>query len=99
LPCARRIISTLLHRAYRLPVNEPDLKSVMAFYASGRREGELRDRNSGARLKLILASPKFRVFASSEIRRTCRPEAYTGSAVSSWRRVLSFFLWSSNPGR
>jgi len=35
--CAKRIVSTLARRAYRRPVTEADLMSLMSFYDAGRR--------------------------------------------------------------
>jgi hypothetical protein len=37
--CARRILSTLAHRAYRQPPSTEHLSTLMAFYEEGRDEG------------------------------------------------------------
>src|SRR5438132_6407294 len=34
-PCARRILSTLQRRAYRRPVTDEDIQSLMPFYTAG----------------------------------------------------------------
>jgi hypothetical protein len=92
LPCAKRILSTLLRRGYRRPVESADLDRVLEFYHAGR------DFENGIEIALerILASPQF-IF---RIERD--PEA---AATGSIHRVsdvelasrLSYFLWSSIP--
>jgi hypothetical protein len=92
LPCAKRILSTLLRRGYRRPVESADLDRVLEFYRAGR------DFENGIEIALerILASPQF-IF---RIERD--PEA---AATGSIHRVsdvelasrLSYFLWSSIP--
>src|SRR6185295_17346275 len=37
--CAKRIVSTLARRAYRRPVTEGDVESLMTFYRAGRDHG------------------------------------------------------------
>jgi hypothetical protein len=95
LACARRILGTLLRRAYRQPVHEPDLQSVLAFYVSGQREGGF-EMGVQRALKAILASPKF-VFRSEQD----PPNPPSGGVfrISSLELAsrLSFFLWSSIP--
>jgi hypothetical protein len=95
LPCAGRIISTLLHRAYRQPVNEADLKPVMEFYASGRREGSF-DTGIQRALKAILASPKFVFRVERDPANVPSGGTYQISGLDLASR-LSFFLWSSIP--
>src|SRR5262249_12780756 len=38
-PCARRILATLIRRAYRRPSRDADVADVWRFYEAGRREG------------------------------------------------------------
>ncbi len=56
--CARQILSTLARRAYREPVSDADLQTLLTFYQSGKRDGGF---ESGIELALerVLASPKF----------------------------------------
>ena len=94
-PCARTILATLGRRAFRRPVTDADLKPLLAFYQSGRRE---RDFEYGIEkaLRALLVSPDF-------LFRIERDPA--GSAPGSVYRLgdfelasrLSFFLWSSIP--
>ena len=37
--CARKILSTLARRAYRRPVTDGDLQTLLSFYKTGRSEG------------------------------------------------------------
>jgi mono/diheme cytochrome c family protein len=94
-PCARRIVESLVRRAYRRAPTPTDLDHAMMFYEEGRREGSF-ESGIQAALQLILASPNF-VF---RVERT--PEGVPANAA--YRLVddelaarLSFFLWSSIP--
>ena len=95
LPCARKILSTLGRRAYRRPVNETDLRPLLAFYTQGRKE---KDFNNGIEMALraMLVSPNFLFRIERD------PSGVPGGTI---HRVndfelasrLSFFLWSSVP--
>jgi len=94
-PCARRILALLARRAFRRPINENELRSLLAVYQAGRAQGNF---NSGIELALraILVSPDF-LFR--------REQDPTGASPGSVHRIsdvelasrLSFFLWSSIP--
>lgn len=94
-PCARKILSHLAFRAYRRPVTDADLKPLLAFYQTGRREGSFENGIKMA-LRAVLVSPDF-------LFRVERDPA--GAAPGTAHRVddfelasrLSFFLWSSIP--
>jgi mono/diheme cytochrome c family protein len=93
--CAEKIISTLARRAYRRPVAESDLSSLMRFYEAGRREGHF-DRGIEMALRAVLVSPKF-IFRIEHDPAGVTPGApYRVSDVELASR-LSFFLWSSIP--
>jgi hypothetical protein len=93
--CAHRILATLARRAFRRPVTETDLKPLMAFYDSGRKEKDF-DNGIEVALRALLVSPDF-------LFRIERDPA--GAAPGSVHRIndyelasrLSFFLWSSIP--
>ena len=59
LPCAKKIISTLARRAYRRPVNDNDLETLIGFYQLGRNDGGNFDLGIEAAIQRILASPEF----------------------------------------
>ena len=57
-PCAGRILSTLTRRAYRRPVTDEDVQSLMPFYTAGRAEGGF-DLGIERALQRLLVSPQF----------------------------------------
>lgn len=93
--CARKILTTLARRAYRRPVTEADVKPLLAFYASGRKEKDF-DNGIEMALRAMLVSPDFLFRVERD------PATANASGI---RRVndyelasrLSFFLWSSIP--
>src|SRR5204862_3139227 len=56
--CARAILSTLAGKAYRRPLTEPDLNTLMNFYHVGRETGDFEYGIEKA-LQFILAHPEF----------------------------------------
>ena len=57
-PCARQILTTLARRAYRRPVTDEDVRTLVSFYRTGRREGGI-ESGIGLALERILAGPEF----------------------------------------
>src|SRR5207253_3651786 len=57
-PCARSILTGLGRRAFRRPVTDSDIKPMLAFYESGRREGDF-DYGIEKALRAMLVSPSF----------------------------------------
>ena len=94
-PCARRILGTLARRAYRRPVTEEDLGTILAFYRTGRKE---KDFNAGIQMGLerILAAPGFLFRVENVPANATGGSAYRLSDLEIASR-LSFFLWSSIP--
>src|SRR5215475_11810013 len=93
--CAKQILSTLARRAFRRPVNEQDLESLMNFYEEGRKLGRFEDGIELA-LRRLLASPQFLVRAEKEPANLGTGKTYRISDMELASR-LSFFLWSSIP--
>jgi hypothetical protein len=93
--CAKRIISTLARRAYRRPVTEADVSSLMAFYDAGRREGSF-ERGIELATRAVLVSPKFVFRVERDPAGVAPGSVYRVSDVDLASR-LSFFLWSSIP--
>jgi cytochrome c551/c552 len=97
-PCARKILASLVRRAYRRPSTEADLEPLLALYENGRHEPQTGNFDNGIEMALrgILVSPNF-------LFRIERDPA--GSVPGGVHRVsdfelasrLSFFLWSSIP--
>jgi hypothetical protein len=70
-PCAKQIAENLARRAFRRPINEADVTSLMRFYETGRREAQARqgaastdvggnfDKGIERLVAAVLASPEF----------------------------------------
>jgi hypothetical protein len=93
--CARRILSTLARRAYRGPVSDTDVDTLLTFYRTGRAD---EDFEAGIQqgLRRILASPRFLFRIEREPATAVIGQAYRVTDLDLASR-LSFFLWSSIP--
>ena len=93
--CARRILSTLGRRAYRRPLTEADVQTLLSVYRAGRQG---RDFDAGIEwaLERILASPEF-LFRIERDPENVRPGAPYQISDLELASRLSFFLWSSIP--
>ena len=102
-PCAKRVLSTLARRAYRRPVTEADVLTLLQFYKVGRSQGGF-EAGIGTAIQGILVSPEFLFRMERD------PERDTGSNAGNVApgtaypvsdldiaSRLSFFLWSSIP--
>jgi mono/diheme cytochrome c family protein len=94
-PCARKILSTLAARAYRRPVTDEDLKTLLGFYQAGREEKDF-DEGIQKGLERILAAPSFLFRVERVPANVTAGTAYRLSDLDLASR-LSFFLWSSVP--
>jgi hypothetical protein len=94
-PCARNILAGIGRRAFRRPVTDADLKPLMAFYRSGRAEGNF-DFGIEKALRAILVSPDFLFRVEQDPPNTKPGSVYRISDLDLASR-LSFFLWSSVP--
>ena len=94
-PCARQILEELAYRAYRRPVSERAMATLMNFYRDGR---ELRDFDTGVQYALarILVDPMF-VFRFEEEPENLRAGENYAIAPFELASRLSFFIWSSIP--
>ena len=93
--CAGRILTRLARRAYRRPVTDREVATLMDFYESGRREGDF-DAGIQFALERMLVDPDF-LFRIERDPANITPETpYRLSAMELASR-LSFFLWSSIP--
>lgn len=93
--CAKRILSTLMRRAYRRPVDEDDLKQPMEFYREAR---EQEDFDAGIEMALssVLVNPNFLFRIELAPEGVAPNTVYRVSDIDLASR-LSFFLWSSIP--
>jgi mono/diheme cytochrome c family protein len=94
-PCAKKILSTLATRAYRRPLTDKDVQTLMTFYRAGR-EGQTFSAGVEQGVERILASPSFLFRMEREPPNLTAGEAYPLSELDLASR-LSFFLWSSVP--
>jgi hypothetical protein len=94
-PCARKILSGLARRAYRRPVVDGDVRTLIGFYRTGRAS---RGFEGGIELALerLLISPEFLLRIEQDPDHATPGAPYRISQLELASR-LSFFLWSSIP--
>jgi hypothetical protein len=94
-PCARKILSTLAARAYRRPVSDNDIQTLLGFYKEGQAQGTFA---AGIQrgIERILAAPSFLFRIEREPAGLPAGSAYRLGDLDLASR-LSFFLWSSLP--
>jgi hypothetical protein len=93
--CAKKIVSTLARRAYRRPVQDEEVLTLMKFYEKGRADAGFEVGIQQA-LARILVAPAFLYRAETEPAAVRPGASYRLSSVDLASR-LSFFLWSSIP--
>ena len=96
--CARQILSGLARRAYRRPVNDKDVRTLLTFYDSGRRDGF--EAGIRAALERVLIDPEFLFRIERDPAGQAGGQAASGAYRLSDLELasrLSFFLWSSIP--
>ena len=94
-PCATEIVTTLARRAYRRPITDADVQTLLSFFEAGRRDGSF-DEGIGFALERVLADPEFLYRIEND------PVDGQPGTIYALRDVelasrLSFFLWSSMP--
>jgi uncharacterized protein DUF1592/uncharacterized protein DUF1588/uncharacterized protein DUF1587/uncharacterized protein DUF1585/uncharacterized protein DUF1595 len=94
--CARRIVSSLAKHAFRRPVTQGDIKTLMEFYQEGRTDNGTFDDGIESALQRVLADPEFVAREEHEPAGVAPGKAYRVSDLALASR-LSFFLWSSIP--
>ena len=93
--CAKKILSTLMRRAYRRSISDADVERPLAFYREGRADGNF-DAGIGRALSAVLINPEFLFRVELDAEEAAAGAAYRVSDVELASR-LSFFLWSSIP--
>ncbi len=96
LPCARKILSTLVRHAYRRPIQAADLETPLSFYQRGRNKNGSFDAGIESALQFILASPEFLFRFEPDPANVAPGTPYQLGDLALASR-LSFFLWSSIP--
>jgi hypothetical protein len=93
--CAKKILSSLMRRAYRRSISDADLERPMAIYREGKSERDF-DAGIGKALSTLLINPEFLFRVEVDADKTSAGAAYRISDFELASR-LSFFLWSSIP--
>lgn len=93
--CASQILSRLARRAYRRPVRDGEVATLMEFYTSGRGEGDF-DAGIQFALERMLVDPEFLFRIERDPAGVAPNTPYRLSDIELASR-LSFFLWSSVP--
>lgn len=95
--CARQILTHILRRAYRRPIEEADLHVPLEFFWQGVADEDEFDAGIERAIAAILVNPQFlfRIERDPELQDSA-PAAYRISDLELASR-LSFFLWSSIP--
>ena len=93
--CAKRILSTLMRRAYRRPLTDADLQGPMEFYREGWASGGFEAGIEQA-LTAVLVNPEFLFRIEQDAAGVAPNTVYRITDLELASR-LSFFLWSSIP--
>ena len=93
--CAQQIVSQLIRRAYRRPIQPEDLVQPMKFYAAARATGNF-ESGIEAALSAVLVNPNFLLRIEHDPSPIAADTVYRISDIELASR-LSFFLWSSLP--
>jgi mono/diheme cytochrome c family protein len=94
-PSAKRILATLMRRAYRRPVTDADLEGPLGLYRKARADGDF-EAGIEMALSAVLVSPQFLFRVEQDPARVAPHTVYRISDLDLASR-LSFFLWSSIP--
>jgi mono/diheme cytochrome c family protein len=94
--CAKRILSALGRIAYRKPLNDASLATLMDFYRHGRANNASFESGIESALQFILASPEFLFRFEPDPSNIAANTVYRIDDLALASR-LSFFLWSSIP--
>ena len=92
-PCAKRILTALVRRAYRRPVTDAEVGVLLNFYNEGRSGGTF-DAGIERALRALLVSPDFLYRVEADSARATPVVRLNDLELAS---RLSFFLWSSIP--
>ena len=95
---ARKILASLMRRAYRRPVTDADIQGAFALYKQARAEATTDAFDAGIEMALsgVLVSPEFLFRVEQEPTAVAANTPYRVSDLQLASR-LSFFLWSSIP--
>jgi len=95
LPCARKILTNLARRAYRRPVTDNDMETLLTFYQQGRNKKTF-DQGIESAIRRIISGPEFLFRTETDPPSVAANTPYRISDLELASR-LSFFLWSTIP--
>jgi mono/diheme cytochrome c family protein len=106
--CATKILSRIARLAYRRPVTNADVQTLLDFFAMGRRDGGSFDAGVQFALERVLVDPDFLLRVERPSSGVVSGFSRTSDVASGFSRTrtltdleiasrLSFFLWSSIP--
>ena len=98
-PCAKQIAENLARRAFRRPVTDADLTTLMRFYETGRKEGGNFDKGIERLVAAVLASPEFlyRTIRGTQVQAARAPAPEVALTDYELATRLSFFIWNTGP--
>jgi len=96
IPCARKILSNLVRRAFRRAPSDNDIESLLSFYQQERNKTGSFEAGIEIALRRILADPEF-VFRFEPPPANVPPNGIYRISDTELASRLSFFLWSSIP--
>jgi cytochrome c5 len=94
--CATEILGRLARRAYRRPVTDSDVQTLLAFFDEGRGDGGSFDSGIQLALERMLVAPSFLLRVYRDPAGVAPGDIYRLNDLQLASR-LSFFLWSSIP--
>jgi hypothetical protein len=94
--CAQKILSKVARLAYRRPLKQQDLPTLLEFFDTGRGDGKSFDAGIQFALERLLTDPDFLLRVIRDPQSAAPGSTYKLSDVEVASR-LSFFLWSSIP--
>ena len=94
--CATKILARLARLAYRRPVTEADVQTLVSFFNTGRHDGKSFAAGVQFALERMLVDPDFLLRVQEDPAGVVPGQAYRLNSVELASR-LSFFLWSSIP--
>jgi len=94
--CATEIVSSLARKAYRRPVDDTEMGTLMNFYLEGRESTGSFDGGIQMALRRMLMSPNFLFRIEQDHSEVVAGESFAINDIELASR-LSFFLWSSIP--
>jgi mono/diheme cytochrome c family protein len=92
--CAKKIVSALARRAFRRPIGDADLQTLLSLYKEGRAQGTF-ELGVERAVEGLLVNPEF-LYRIERAPSTASGPSYRISDLELASR-LSFFLWSSIP--